>query len=455
MILGKYLVKLIFPHPLSFDYSYNQIPNVGVGNWRFLLAFVAYAAMSVYAIMKFKSRDVFAFCILFFFVTVSLVSNVVILIESVFGERFLYVSSLAFCLAAAILLARAFKVDYKKHFYKNFGDLLKHSTAFTAVLAVILTLYSFKTVTRAAQWKNNISLLENDIKASPNSARVHYAYGSAIVIEGALKEEDEVKKQEMLDKGIVHLQRGVEILPTYSDAFFHMGVAYKEKKDYANAIKAFERARLNKTWDDPEFYIASGIAYGSAGQPLKGIEDLNTAIKYKKDAGDEIYNNLGIYYCDAGMYTESLAALNKCIEQDPNNEKAFYNTGNTYAKMNNFTTAINFYAKAIELKPDYTDAYNNTGNSYAQMQNYPKAIEFYNKVIELSPNNTKVLFNIGITHYALKNYPKAIEFFTRVTQIEPGNANAYYNLGNTYRDIGDIANANLNFQKARQLGLNI
>jgi len=37
-ILGRYVGLLVFPHPLSYDYSYNQVPLVGWGNWRTLAA---------------------------------------------------------------------------------------------------------------------------------------------------------------------------------------------------------------------------------------------------------------------------------------------------------------------------------------------------------------------------------------------------------------------------------
>src|SRR6185503_501607 len=97
-------------------------------------------------------------------------------------------------------------------------------------------------------------------KLSPESARIRYAYGSAILIEQALKENDAVKKSALLDKAIIQLEKGVEILDTYADAWYHLGLAYKEKENYPKAVLSFEKARKHKTWTDADFFIGAGIA---------------------------------------------------------------------------------------------------------------------------------------------------------------------------------------------------
>lgn len=38
-------------------------------------------------------------------------------------------------------------------------------------------------------WEYNLKLLAKDVQTCPESARIHYAYGSALIIEKGLKEE--------------------------------------------------------------------------------------------------------------------------------------------------------------------------------------------------------------------------------------------------------------------------
>ncbi|NNF02306.1 MAG: tetratricopeptide repeat protein [Bacteroidia bacterium] len=418
MIMGKYLLFFIFPHPLCFDYSYSQIPNVTFADYRAILSVIVYGALIFYVIKNFAKKDAIAYAICFYFVTVSLVSNLVVLLEATMGERFLYAPSLGFCIAVPVLLSRYIKLP-KNQSFENAISVFKSGGSFIYIVLAIVALYSFKTFDRNLDWKDNLTLLEKDVQTSPNSARIRYAYGSAIVIEKALDEKDKALKNQLLDQGIVQLERGVEILNTYADAFYHLAIAYKEKNDLQNAVKNFELARQHKNWKTADFYIASGIAYGSAKIFDKAIDDLNEALKYSPNSS-EAYNNLGIYYCDAGRYQESFKALNKAIELDPENAKGYYNIGNTYAKVNDFGTAIAQYQKAVSMKPDYSDAYNNIGNCYASLQDYVKAIEYYEKVIELNPNDGKVLFNIGVTYNILGNAIKAQEYFQRAKALGVG-----------------------------------
>ncbi len=396
-IMGKYLLLLFFPHPLVFDYSFNEIKNVSLANFKALFSIAVYLSLFIYALKTFKQKNLAAFGILFFLVSISLVSNIFFLIESSMAERFIYMPSFGFCLGITILLVKVFKAETIKNNANNLTMFFKNNSKIFSVTFIILILFSFKTISRNANWKNNLTLLSHDVKTSTESARIRYAYGSAILIEQALKEKDKEIKAELLDKSIAQLEKGVSILDTYSDAFYHLGLAYKEKEDFQNAVKNLEAARKNKTWTEADFYVASGIAYGGTKQYDKAITDLKKAIGIDPKSYDAI-NNLGLYYSEAGDIPNAIKSLNESIKVNPKFDKAYYNLGNTYAKQGDYNKAIELYKKAIDIDPKYEDAYNNTGNSYAAMKDYANAIVYYKKVIEINPSNLQVLNNIGVTY---------------------------------------------------------
>jgi protein O-mannosyl-transferase len=396
-IMGKYLLLLFFPHPLAFDYSFNQVKNVSITDFKAVISIVIYLSLFIYALKGFKQKNLVAFGILFFLISISLVSNIFFLIESTLAERFIYMPSFGFCFAITVLLTKIFKAETVKITARNFPHFLKNNSKIFSATLIILILFSFKTISRNADWKNNLTLLSHDVKTSSESARIRYAYGSAILIEQALKEKDTEKKMNLLDRSIEQLEKGVSILDTYSDAFYHLGLAYKEKGDFVNAVKNLEAARKNKTWTEADFYVASGIAYGSSKQYDKAIADLKKAIEIDPKSYDAI-NNLGLYYSEMGDIPNAIKSLNKSIEINPKFDKAYYNLGNTYAKQGDYTKAIEQYKKAIDIDPKYEDAYNNTGNSYAAMKDYTNAIIYYKKVIEINPSNLQVLNNIGVTY---------------------------------------------------------
>ncbi|RMG80050.1 MAG: DUF1736 domain-containing protein, partial [Bacteroidetes bacterium] len=111
ILIGLMYVKLLFvPYPLSYDYSFNQIPLTDFSDWRVWLGIIILAA-SVYGIVKgFKTKAVYAYGLLFYFISYSLISNLFFNIGTNMGERFLYFSSLGFCIFMSDILIKALKI---------------------------------------------------------------------------------------------------------------------------------------------------------------------------------------------------------------------------------------------------------------------------------------------------------------------------------------------------------
>jgi len=416
-VLGKYIYLLFIPHPLSFDYSYNQIPVVSFGSAAALISTLILLFLAYKAFSGIRKKDPVSFGLLFFFGTISLVSNVLFLIESTLAERFIYMPSLGFAIVIAYLLLKSFKL-LKPDAAIPMKSVFSKKPVFASIVVIVLLLYSVKTISRNSEWKDNLTLLAKDVKTCPNSARIRYAYGSALLIEKALKEENKDLKAGYLDKSIVELEKGVSILPNYAEAWNHLGIAYKEKNNASAAIAAFEKARSYKKFKEADFYISSGLAYGMGQKYDLAIADFNIALSIDPDNA-EAYNNKGLYLSEGGKNDSSLVYFDKAISLKENFYQAYYNKGNALAKQGNYPGAIALYQQSLKAKPGYVDALLNMGNSYAAMNDYKNALDYFRQVEAADPNNAKVLYNIGIT----------------------------------YRILGDEANAQIYMDKANKAGL--
>ena len=413
-IMGRYLGLLIAPVTLIFDYSYNTIPLVSITSWKALLPLLIYTTLLVFAIKNFNKKNPIVFGIFFFLITIALVSNIFFLIEATLAERFLYIPSLGFCIAFVIALA-----TYVKKPTKPSGTVFQQirSSPVFILLTVLIIIYSGRTIARTLDWKNNITLLAKDVKSAPNSSRIRYAYGSALLIEKALKEKDTDKKKQYLQASVNELEKGVALIEDYSEAWYHLGVAYKELDDAGNAIRAFEKCRSYKPFTEPEKLIASGLAYGMAKQYDKALADFNEALKFDSTS-TEAMNNLGLYYNDAGKFKESVELLSRAIRMKPDFKMAYYNLGNTYAKVGDYRSAMNYYLYSIKLDASYGDALNNIGNCYSAMNMRDSARIYYEKATTADPSNTKAMINMGVV----------------------------------LSETGDTANGKIWFEKARALG---
>jgi len=102
--LGKYVALLLFPHPLSHDYYPRAVEIMNFSNWQVILSLLTYFGMLAGALYFWKKDKFISFGILFFLVTLSIVSNVVFPIGTNMSERFMFMPSLGLLLVIARLL---------------------------------------------------------------------------------------------------------------------------------------------------------------------------------------------------------------------------------------------------------------------------------------------------------------------------------------------------------------
>ena len=397
-IIGRYMLLLLLPVQLCFDYSYNTIPLLPLSAPQVLLTLAIIITLAVVAIRGWKTKNPISLAIFFFAVTLSLTSNLLFLIEATLAERFLYMPALGFCIGLTWLLSLLFKSGNNPQGYRSFGEMLAANKGLFAIVSIILVLYASKTIARNNDWQDNITLTKIDSQTHPNSARIRYAYGSILVIEKGLVEKNANRKQQFLTEGVRQLTEAVRILPDYGEAWFNLGMGYKELEDYQKAIQCFETAGDNMTKKDEHFYVAAGVAYGENKQYKESFEMFNKAIQLDSLSSDP-YNNMGLFYARMGNYAQSIAMLNKAMQLNPEDEFPPYNMGNTYAEMGDFKMAIDYYNKAVTINPQSDIVWVNMGNSYGALKNYPEALKAFEKALAVNPENENARYNIGATYY--------------------------------------------------------
>ncbi|MBP6825618.1 MAG: glycosyltransferase family 39 protein [Saprospiraceae bacterium] len=222
--MGKYLQLLLFPHPLTHDY-YPRF--IGLVTWSDVWVWLSAAAIMFIAYIGFKGlkqKSILSFSALYYGATLSIVSNIFFPIGTNMAERFVYMPSIAFCVALGYLFTRP----------------KKHKLAW-GLLAVILVLYSGKTVIRNRVWKDNGTLAANDIKTSANSAKLNNSYGAQLC-QDAMKLNDPREKTGLTNVAIGHFNKALEINPDYIEAFYGRGSAWFIQGNFMAAAQDYLRA---------------------------------------------------------------------------------------------------------------------------------------------------------------------------------------------------------------------
>ncbi|MCC6689924.1 MAG: tetratricopeptide repeat protein [Bacteroidia bacterium] len=362
-IMGIYLKLLFVPHPLVSDYSFNQIPIIGVADWKFLLSFIIYALAATFAIIRFKQKNTWVFGILFFFITASLVSNIVVLIGTSFGERLMYTPSLGFCIAIGALLIHVFKINETQA--NTMSVFYKLNTKFVLMFGLIVLLFGFKTYSRNKAWESNYVLHSTDVLLSPNSARAHYYYGNIITQDEYLaKINDPVAKKATLDTALREMRRTLQIYPGYADAFHKIGKIY-----------------LNENLlDSAAFYYRKALTF----MPTNSM----------------YLNNLGSVLFNQGKLDEALRQFEQSLKINPMQSDAYSNLASVYGTMGqqlsaqhkmdearkNFETAIVYFKKAVEVDVNYAAGYYMLGLTYRNLGDESNAQFYINIAKKLNPN---------------------------------------------------------------------
>ncbi len=137
---GVYLKLMIYPHPLTHDYYPYHIELKDWSNIYALGSFLVFLALSVFAVIKIWKKNIFAFGILFFLITFSIVSNLFINIGTFMNERFVFIPLLGFTVIVAYLFNRVMNKYHEKH--KKANKLI------LTIFLIVCVLYSIKTINR-------------------------------------------------------------------------------------------------------------------------------------------------------------------------------------------------------------------------------------------------------------------------------------------------------------------
>lgn len=366
-LLGKYLLMLFVPYPLVCDYSYNQLPLTSFADIATLFSFAIYLALFIFAVLKTKKKNPIAYAIFFFIITMSVYSNLVVKIGSSFAERFLYFSSLAFCIAIVIAMYHLFnykRKDVEVSFVKNNKSL---------ILIVLLVSISFSTLTvsRAAEWKDQFTLFGSDVKKSDKSAHLRLYWGLALRDKAIEYEEMNVAETRLnvvqsndrnylkyLRKAADEFWVATEIYPNYAQAYEQLGLVY---------MRIGEKLQQQSAMDTAEICLQKSI------ELLPNVSSVNS--------------NLAKIYFMRQQYDEAKKHYLLAIQSDPHFVDGYFNLGSVYGITAQYDSSLYYYQKTIELDPENYSAYAYTGLTYANLQRYEDAISIYNEAIKLDATN--------------------------------------------------------------------
>jgi tetratricopeptide (TPR) repeat protein len=345
-ILLRYVGLLFFPHPLSCDYNYAQIKIHTINDSASLLAIIFYAGIGIYSIVSFKKKDLVAFGILFFLISIAPVSNIFFLGGSSMAERFLYIPSFGFCLIVAYFLIKLAKTESIKQRLNNPLKKFSANPVLFLLVVSITVLYSLKTFSRNKDWKDTLTIFSRDIGVSKNSATANELLGNALVLQCARSPIRE-NRRDTFNLAKKYLKRALEISPGFFDASSNLGYIYLVENKADSAYLYLKDGIKNGPND-----IQLNYYFGSASLMLNKFDEAINALSHTVSLNpkyEDAYMKLASSYSGKGDLDKGLLNYSQVIKLNPQNALAYYYSGTILRLKGDTLKANEFFTKAASL----------------------------------------------------------------------------------------------------------
>ena len=179
------------------------------------------------------------------------------------------------------------------------------------------------------------------------------------------------------------LDRIFKLDPQNAEAFFMLGLNFKDVGDEQRAINSFQSAVENNP-DLIDAWIELGYLLEKAENPMASkyfdnalrIDSLNTLALEAKE------NHL----VGQKKYKEAIANYRKINRIDPQNPNAYYNIGLAYLQMDSIAQAQRNFNIAVKVDPVYLMGYFYRGYTAELSGDMEAAKQDYQQVLRLDPN---------------------------------------------------------------------
>ncbi|XP_064510706.1 protein O-mannosyl-transferase TMTC1 isoform X1 [Pseudopipra pipra] len=388
---------LLAPITLCYDWQVGSIPLVesiwDARNLATVFLVLVLALLSLHCIAAFKKLEHKEVLVGLLFLVFPFIpaSNLFFRVGFVVAERVLYMPSMGYC----ILFVHGLK--------KLSTWLNKWRITVLTLFALLLLLFSWKTVKQNEIWLSRESLFSSGVKTLPHNAKVHYNYANFL------------KDQGRNIEAIYHYKTALKLYPRHASALNNLGTLTKdvvEAKDY------YRRAlQLNPQHNRALFNL--GNLLKSQGKKEEAVILLRDSIKYGPEFADA-YSSLASLLAEQERLKEAEEVYKAGIENCPESSDLHNNYGVFLVDTGSPERAMSHYRQAIRLSPSHHVAMVNLGRLHRSLGQNKEAEVWYKRALKVS-RKAEILSPLGALYYNTGRYEEALQVYREAASLQPSN----------------------------------
>ena len=434
-VLLTYLRLFFWPANQNLDYDYPVA--VTFFHARVIASLLFLLLLVFLAVRARRKFPLLSLGIMAFFLTLAPTSSIIPMFDLIYEHR-MYLA-VAF-LAMASVQVMLYGLEKTKALSPRCPQIVLF-----VVLVSLLPLLTKLTYARNKVWMNDLTLWGDVVRKSPNKARAHINFGVALYSIGwggleSAKKEFEIARDlcpvcpgAYSNLGFIHWKEGdydgaismymeaIERKPESKEHLYHLGMLYKELKQWDNARFYLERFigmkpgfKFFRAYEDLlEVYLELGLHHEAQklaqmmtqypdgtgrldyyrGMAYYRLEDYDRAkANFERQSGRDFkrtqsYLMLGKIYYLEGMYNEAERAFRRVLEFNPWSAEANYNLAVILEKDARFAEASELLEKVLVVRPFSIDTSVRLAKLYNHLASRSKRTELLRKLLILEPDS--------------------------------------------------------------------
>jgi tetratricopeptide (TPR) repeat protein len=366
-IIGRYLKLLVFPSSLSGDYSFNQIPLYGTGNnasdigaWASIVTVALLIAAAIYLR---KEQRLFSWGVLFLLTMMLPTSNLIVTIGSIMAERFLYLPSIGFCAALAVLLL----------------NIAGPSRYRWVLPAVVICLFGVRSFQRNTDWQDDLSFWKSTVAASAGSYKAHMVFGDSII--AAAERKHDRPLSQAVDEALPHEEIARSILDAVPLKWRNINIYLHLAKDYRLKGQFLEDA--GHQGEAAQFYQRSLDTLAKAQEIDHFTNQTSRESRLRRGTAPEniydignptLYESLFFTYAKFGAWEKCEAAAAYLQRIAPQQQSSYELLGAAYFNLGRYPEAADQFLAGLLVQPEKPDWLPSLSRAYEKMGVEPNPV---------------------------------------------------------------------------------
>ncbi|HEY4384861.1 MAG TPA: tetratricopeptide repeat protein [Ktedonobacteraceae bacterium] len=216
-----------------------------------------------------------------------------------------------------------------------------------------------------------------------NLGRAYRQYGQMV------KETDKKLFTDNMKFGAEQFEEAVRHKSDASDAYFQLGMCYRDLALYAQAVGAFKQA-LNLTPKDTAIYYQLGMIALEQGSYRDAEGYFKEGLQINPDHA-LILIAMGRLYGETRQYSAAISTLRQATQIDPALWEGWYELGRTHMKMREWKPAFSALERARQIGIHIADIYSAMATCQLKLNKKAEARQLLTEALQRDPNNTEAL----------------------------------------------------------------